>query len=281
MSVFNQELQYDIQKRSELDFRDCRVRWNHDGSLSLTQKSYIENILNRFNMSDCKPIDTPMIANCFLSKKDVAKTEEKIIEVSKLPYSELIGSLLYLATRRPDISYPVSFLSRFLSSYGIGHWKAAKRVLRYLKSTSSKGLRYVNEATEDLIMFSDASFGDCMDTRRSTSGFTGLIWFKCNYLGGLLCKNQCLSVAESEYVGLTDAGKGIWLQGLVNFFGDSKKNMRFSLMCDIKHHWIREQVMNKKIEVEYVPTNDNIADIMTKGLERVKHTKGLEMLRIM
>lgn len=99
----------------------------NEGTLTMHQSSYIMEILDRFGMTDCRPVGTPMDSNVKLVKPDETDQGEK-----KVPYRELIGALMYLAvSTRPDIAYTVSSLSQFNDCNGLTHWTAAKRVLRY------------------------------------------------------------------------------------------------------------------------------------------------------
>ena len=102
-----------------------------DGGITLLQSHYVEKILSRFGYSDCKPSPTPYDASVLLRKN-------RRIARGQLKYSQIIGSLMYLASpTRPDISFAVSKLSRFVSKPGDVHWKALERVLRYLKATAN------------------------------------------------------------------------------------------------------------------------------------------------
>jgi len=107
-----------------------------DGGITLLQSHYVEKILSRFGYSDCKPSPTPYDASVLLRKN-------RRIARDQLKYSQIIGSLMYLASAtRPDISFAVSKLSRFVSKPGDVHWKALERVLHYLKGTANYGIHY-------------------------------------------------------------------------------------------------------------------------------------------
>ncbi|EZA55654.1 Copia protein [Ooceraea biroi] len=101
----------------------------------MRQSSYIDEVLKRFNMEECNPVSTPMDLGSKLDR------EEQSYEEKDLPYRELVGCLTYIATAtRPDIAFVASYLGQFNSCYREVHWKAAKRVLRYLKGTRDIGL---------------------------------------------------------------------------------------------------------------------------------------------
>lgn len=105
----------------------------------INQKAYIEKILERFGMTDCKPSPTPMEFNCKLTKPDNLDKSQ----MQMYPYQSLIGVLMYLVvSTRPDIAYTVNYFSQFNTNYSIDHWKTAKRVLRYLKDTIECGVMY-------------------------------------------------------------------------------------------------------------------------------------------
>jgi hypothetical protein len=107
-----------------------------DGGVTLLQSHYVEKVLSRFGFSDYDPAPTPYDPSVLLRKN-------RRIARDQLTYSQIIGSLMYLASAtRPDISYAVSKLSRFVSKPGDDHWRALERVLRYLKGTMTYGIHY-------------------------------------------------------------------------------------------------------------------------------------------
>lgn len=146
----------------------------------------------KFNMKECKSMKTPMEANFSVNNEDVLD----------VPFKELIGSLLYISMNtRPDITYAVSYLSRFLVKPTEQAWKAGKRILRYLKATSDKALIYRKSSeSAELLAYSDADWAADKTDRKSTSGcaiFHGqnlVSWFsrKQSYVA--------LSTAEAEYI---------------------------------------------------------------------------------
>ena len=107
-----------------------------DGGVTLLQTHYVEKVLSRFGFSDCAPAPTPYDPSVLLRKN-------QRIARDQLRYSQIIGSLMYLASAtRPDISFAVCKLSRFVSNPGDDHWRALERVMRYLKGIMSYGIRY-------------------------------------------------------------------------------------------------------------------------------------------
>jgi hypothetical protein len=113
-------------------FLGIRVTRNRvDGTLTLSQQKLIEDILLKYEMADCKPIHTPMIVASKLSMNDCPTTPTEEEFMATLPYRQILGSIKYLdSCTRPDLSYCVGFLSRFMHNPGIAHWQALKQVLR-------------------------------------------------------------------------------------------------------------------------------------------------------
>ena len=105
-------------------------------TLSLSQATYINSIIHRFNLEDAKLLSAPIDANTRLLKDDCANSEEEKQEMKKIPYHKVIGALNWVAVgMRPDIAFVVSQLAQFLENPGRVHWEAAKQVVRYLKTT--------------------------------------------------------------------------------------------------------------------------------------------------
>lgn len=108
----------------------------HNRTIHLSQRSYIDAILSRYAFSDIKPLSIPFNPHLHLTKEQSPKTVEDIAFMRDKPYREALGALQYLSVAtRPDITYTVSILARFLQNPGITHWNAVKRVYAYLKYT--------------------------------------------------------------------------------------------------------------------------------------------------
>jgi hypothetical protein len=170
-------------------------------TIGLYQPGYIQSILDDFNMSDCNPVSTPMEQNLKLSKSMCPSTPEEKAEMTKVPYRELIGKLLYLAVAtRPDISYAMGVLCRFVDDPGRRHWGAAKRVLQYLKGTMGLKLVYSRTSSPDLFTtYSDADLSGNPDNCRSTGGFAICVGGSATQWGSRLQPHVSLSSTESEY----------------------------------------------------------------------------------
>lgn len=144
--------------------------FENDDYVQLHHQIYITDLLAEYNMTTCKPAHTPLPSGLELSSKS---TEDGGETMEKRPYQQLIGSLLYLEnTTRPDISYAVSYLLRFMSNPTTNMWTSAKYVLRYLKGTSGYGLRYPKDekSGNELLGFSDSDWAEEKPSRKSISG---------------------------------------------------------------------------------------------------------------
>ena len=262
-------------------------------TITLSQQSYIESILARFNLTDAKPLSIPMDPNISFSKDDCPTTPDEVARMRRVPYREAIGSLMYASVgTRPDISFAVSTLSQFLDNPGQAHWEAVKRVFCYLLGTKDWGLTY-GGGKEGLEGFTDAD-GASQEHRRAISGHAFLIDGGAVSWSSRKQELVKLSTAEAEYVAATHAAKeGIWLR---NFIGEVftpftdptilhcdnqsavaiATNGNFHARTkhiDIRYHFIRFVIENGSLTLVYCPTDDMTADILTKALpsSKAKH----------
>jgi hypothetical protein len=247
------------------------------------QQRYAHNVLTRFKMSNCKPAVTPIVPGTKLSKDDPSPT------VNSTLYKQLVGSLMYLTSTRPDIMLSVSIISRFMETPTEAHWKAGKRILRYVAGTLQHGIYYSNSHGSQLIGYSDSDYAGSIDDRKSTTGYafhigTGLISW-----GSRKQSIISLSSAEAEYVAATSAAcHAIWLRRLLADLGHKEegptpilcdntsaialsKNSVFhrkSKHIDTRYHFIRELVNNGEVVLQFCNSKDQLADIFTKPLAK-------------
>jgi len=176
-------------------------------------------------MEDNKEAATPIATNCLMD------ADEDGNQFDSTKYRGLIGSLLYLTASRPDIQFDVCLRAKFQSNPKESHFKAAKRILKYLKGTHNVGLWYPNESNIVLSGFSDSDYAGCKLDRKSTSG-------TCHLLGSSLIswnskKQACvaLSTTEAEYIGAGHAcAQSIWLKHQLVDYG--VKLEKVPLYCD-------------------------------------------------
>ena len=172
------------------------------GTIKIHNSAMINSWISKFRMEDAKVISTPLPDGT-----DVFKSQNSNMNMTEVPYRELSGSLLYLAnTVRPDISFTMGLLFRFLESTEPQHWNAAKHVLRYLKKTRTMGITYSKSSKKQAIFgYRDSDFAGDKTDRNSTSGYDFIL------SGGAITwssKKKCIfanSSQEGEYVALNIA----------------------------------------------------------------------------
>ena len=182
------------------------------GILGLSQRNYIDKVLKKFGMQNSKPGDTHVAKGDKFSLSQCPKINLEIQEMEKIHYSSAIESFMYAQVcTRPDIAFIVGMLGRYLSNPGMDHWKAAKRVIRYLQRTKEYMLTYRRSDQLEIIGYSDSDFAGCQDSRRSTSGYIYLL------AGGAISwrsAKQTLvasSTMAAEFVACYEASnQGIW-----------------------------------------------------------------------
>ena len=271
---------------------ECR-----NGRVSLNQTTYLQSVLERFGMSDCKPSPTPMepgIPNVMMPTDDAQRADADAV----CWYGSVVGSLMYAMTMtRPDLGYALSVLSRYCANPDATHIKAATRLLRYVRGTLSYRIHY--EGTTGFVGYTDADWAGAKDGRRSTGGW---LFFLSGGPISWSSKRQDLvtqSSCESEYVALSEAGKeAIWLRSLLLqlhavpkvstviwadnqgaiALGENPEFHRRTKHIDAKWHWVREAIEEGKILVEYIPTNLMAADGLTKALPPAKFQRFLGMM---
>lgn len=255
-------------------------------SITMSQETYLRNVLHRFDMKDCKGCKTPC-------DKFIESNEDDKPVSSKL-FRSAVGSLIYaMVATRPDLSWIVSKLSQYLVAPTETHWLAVKRVFRYVKHTLDHGLCYKKDPNGPrLIGYCDSDWGGSQD-RRSTTGYL----FTLNVKGAAISwksKRQqtvALSSTEAEYMGLSSATQeGLYLKQLilefdknlvqpVTIYEDNQGAIALvnnpvhhnrTKHIDIRYHFIREQMMCKSVKVVYLQTDMMIADCLTKPVGRIK-----------
>ncbi|XP_060190426.1 secreted RxLR effector protein 161-like [Lycium barbarum] len=186
----------------------------------LSQKKYIEKVVQRFSMDKCKPVTLSLAQHFRLSSLMAPQSKEEVEYMSKVPYSSAVGSIMYaMVCTRPDIAQAVNVVSRFISNPGKTHWEAIKWILRYLKGSSNVGLtfrRMRNEGFSTLGYVDSDCAGD-LDRRRSTTGYIFTLAGSAISWKAALKSIVVLSTTEVEYMAAAKALKeAIWLKGLVS-----------------------------------------------------------------
>ncbi|KAJ9546343.1 hypothetical protein OSB04_018886 [Centaurea solstitialis] len=273
--------EYKMSMMGELTFfLGLQIKQSEKG-IFINQGKYVHEMLKKFDLTSCTPMKTPMAPPLSLDKDSKGKPVDVTL------YRGMIGSLLYLTASRPDIMYSTCLCARYQAEPKESHLTAVKRIFRYLKGTPNLGLWYSKDSGFDLTAYSDSDFAGCKINRKSTTG-------GCHLLGGKLVswtsKKQnsvSTSTAEAEYVaaGICCA-QVLWLRNQLQDYDIQLS--KIPIYCDntsaiaiannhvlhsktkhieVRYHFIRDHVMNGDIELHFVPTEYQLADLFTKPLD--------------
>jgi transposase InsO family protein len=266
------------------------------GTAFLHQTKHIEHILATCHMDECRPYATPTSPDMILTKDMSPKSDHdrEIVreESGHINYRMVVGLLLYLRFTRPDIAYSLSQLCKYVQDPGPQHFVALKRLLRYLQGTRTLGIVYQRRQGPPVLYgFSDSDWAGDKDTRRSTTGYEFYVNGNLISYSSKQQPSPTLSSCESEIVASSQAGAEIvWLRGLLlelgcaqsaptDLFQDNQGSIAFGMNIvnhsKMKHialreHFVRHLVQQGDLTSKYVPTAENVADIFTKPLNKVK-----------
>ncbi|CAI7892197.1 unnamed protein product [Closterium sp. NIES-54] len=261
-------------------------------TITLTQSHMVQQVPQRFGFTCSSPQSTPLPTGHSLS----APPSDESVEPSG-PYSELVGCLMYLMTcTRPDVAYPLSLLARYVApgKHRKVHWDAAKRVLRYLCSTSGMGLVLGGRARVVLTGHADASWVDDLATQRSSQGYTfslgsGSVSWRSTRSSSILS-----SSCEAEiYAGAMAAQELRWLTYLLTDLGEVPRsppvlyvdNKVMLALCQehrlehktkhiaLRYFLARELQQRGQLRLAYVASQANTADVFTKALQPCDHQR--------
>jgi len=264
-------------------FLGVEIERKDDGSFHIGQAHYTEKLLEKYNMSNCKAVSTPIV-------KDTGTEESP--RNSDFPYRQAVGGLMFLMCgTRPDIAYAVSVVSRNLENPTERDVIRVKRILRYLRGTTDHILAYKpNQGKGNLVCYSDADHGGDLGTGRSTSGVL------CLYSSAPISwmsqrqASVAISTTEAEIVAASEAAREIiWLKQLFTELGQLKdapklqvdneaairlaQNPEFHRRTKhirIRHFFVRELVTAGEIQISKVDSEKQLADILTKPLFSIR-----------
>jgi hypothetical protein len=301
--IFNKS--YTMKDLGELSwYLGIKVEWSENKKeCFLSQSSMIKEILEEHHMGDCNRKYVPARKDFMRKPTELISKEEQIWldnrGYSDTKYRSLVGSLIYLTlATRPDIAFGVGQLARFVGKARRAQWNAAKQVLAYLAQTIDYRLGFSVDGGADIVGFADADYAGNLDDRSSTSGFVFL------HRGGAIAwaskkqQSPARSSAESEIIALDLAVREArWLRKLARGLGlgtkptkihednsaaraISAKHLRTQRTkhIDVQYFAVCDDVKQKRVEIAPVASEDNVADIFTKGLERTKFEKFRAML---
>jgi hypothetical protein len=261
--------------------------------LYITQADYIQKLLDKFEFSDINIAKTPMETSRDASRR-LVKLEHKVANPKE--YQELVGSLIHASTyTHPDISYTTKELSKHLLAHDKTHFDAVKRCFRYLKGVKHTGLFASRKGKFQIDIYVDADWASDKDTRRSTSGMVMLVDNMVVAYSSKEQKSVALSTCEAELFAISQAIRlvGYLRQVLLELkiitkdycftiYSDSQsaiallKNESAQIPAkhiDLRLKYIQEKLVRGEVELIYIPSADNLADICTKPLGIDSHTR--------
>lgn len=276
------------------------------GGVLMHQEAYTKQILARFNMHDCKPLNTPMVVRKLSITEDPfrpTEEDEEILDMS-YPYLSAIGALMYLANQtRPDIAFAVNLLARHSKKPTKRHWIGIKGILRYLKKTEDMGIFFDKKDKSGLVGYADAGYLSDPSTAKSQNGYVFIL-----NGAAISWKSQkqtlvATSTNHAEIIAIYEASReSVWLRSMINWVFDScgftkiekptplfednaacitqaQDDLLRATGSNILH---RSTFMLKKSMVLrsrlLVNSEDNVADIFTKSLGKSLHWKHLHAM---
>ncbi|UYV82150.1 hypothetical protein LAZ67_21001138 [Cordylochernes scorpioides] len=278
------EKEFEIKNLGDpTQFIGIEISRNREGELLLSQKNKIQELVERYNLQEAKPTFTPMESGY------PGISDEKLLP-NNVQYQQLIGSLLYLSVvSRPDIAAPVCILSSRNQNPRNCDWNAAKRIVRYLKTTKELELRISKQKPPTLEAYSDATWASDNTDRKSLSG--NLFLLGSNPISWMTGKQGCVSLSstEAELISAAEASQELlWLLDLLKdleleqkapiyFHQDNQSCLKIcsseKVSSRTKHiatkiHHLKDLQKKTVIKMVYCPTGDMKADILTKPLPR-------------
>lgn len=252
------------------------------GGIFICQKKYAQEVLERFKMNDCNPVQIPIVPGTKITR------DVEGVKIDSTYYKQMVGSLMYMTATRPDLMYAVSLISRFMEAPTELHHQAIKKTLRYLKGTINYGMFYKKSEGKELVSFSDSDYAGDLDDRKSTSGYFFLLSGAAVSWSSRKQPVVTLSTTEAEFIAAAScACQGIWLrrileevnytqQGPIMLFCDNSSTIKLSKNpvlhgrskhTDVRFHFLRDLTKEGAVKLCYCRSDEQIADILTKPLK--------------
>ncbi|GJT05629.1 hypothetical protein Tco_0840091 [Tanacetum coccineum] len=207
-------------------------------------------------MEASNPVDTPMVKKSKLDEDTQGKS------VDPTHHRGMVGTLMYLIASRPDLTFAVYMCARYLAKPIKKHLHAVKRIFKYLRGTVNKGLWYPKDSSIALTAYADADHAGCQDTRRSTSGCIQLLGDRLVSWSSKRQKSAVISSTEAEYIAFSGCcAQVLWMRSQLTDYGLGFNKIPI-------FHFIKEQVENGVVELYFINTEYQLADIFTKALGR-------------
>jgi hypothetical protein len=263
----------------------------------IDQEHYIKDMLHEHDLTHGKAVATPVDGYVNIVSRETGEPATDI-----RAYQRLLGKLNWLVRAcRPDIAFVVQRLSQFSHDPGIKHLGGAQRLLRYLSGTRKYGIKYTGQqAQQTLAGYADSDFAADRSCK-STMGYIFILAQGAITWSSKMQRSVSTSTTEAEYHALAYAGKeAVWirmfleqlgqqLNGPTIIYGDNQgaialvENPEFHARTkhiDVSAHYIRELVEDQMVKVQYIPTDQMLADCLTKPLKTVQHQRNLSAIGI-
>ncbi|KAM3001281.1 hypothetical protein FF2_037593 [Malus domestica] len=287
---------FDLKDLGKLTyFLGLQIQYKPNEDIFVNQSKYIKDLLHKAGMDSCKPANTPCKPH-----NQMMMTEGELLS-DPSSYRSIIGSLQYLTFTRPDIAFAVNTVCQHMHSPTEVHFGSVKRILRYLHGTMQHGIVYSSQSQIHLTAFSDSDWAADLNTRRSVTGY--IVFLGDNPISWQSKKQTSVSRSstEAEYKALAHTAADLaWVRHIL-------RDLKCVLLqppvinCDnmsaialssnpvfhsrIKHldtdyHFVREMVQKGDLAVAYVPTDEQTADVLTKGLHSpafIRHCYNLKL----
>jgi hypothetical protein len=285
--------EFEMSMMGELQFfLGLQIKQAKEGTF-VHQAKYTKDILKKFKMDDSKPLSTPMSTTTALDTDEDGEPVDQ-------EYQSMISSLLYLTTTRLDIQFSVCLCTRFQASPRTSHRQAVKKIFRYLRYTTELGLWYSASSSLLLFGFSDADFAGCRVDRKSTLNTCQFLGFSLVSWSSRKQSSVAQSTTEAEYVAVASCcSQLLWITYTLNDFGEECSHV--PLVCDstsaisvaknpvlhsrtkhieVRCHFLRDNVEKGNIDLIHVPTEKQLAVILTKPLDQATFARLRGELRV-
>lgn len=264
--------------------RDRRAK-----TIKLDQELYISKALERFGLQKCKPARIPAVAET--PNGDAAEAEPTDVKL----YQEKVGTLLYASiSTRPDIAFAVNRLAQHMQKPTVADARACDQVFRYLAGTRSHGLLFGRTAEKELTVsaYADADWANDKRDRKSVTGWLAMVNGDPISWASKKQKVVAQSTCEAElYAEAAAINETKWISGLLQeiglqaaeaplIYGDNQSTQELSRNdiksertkhIDIKYHFIHDEVSSGRVHLQWIPTTQQLADILTKALAGPQH----------
>ena len=287
---------FDLKDMGRLTyFLGLHIQYKDNGDMFLSQTKYAQELIKRAGMENCRPAPTPSKPHTQL----LLSAGHPLSDPSL--YRSIVGALQYLTFTRPDIAHSVNVVCQYMTAPIDAHMFLVKRILRYLQGTLLCGLTYRSAPDIHISAYSDADWASDINTRRSVTGYVVFLGFNPVSWQSKKQSSVSRSSTEAEYKALANCAADVcWIRSLMkdlhqflpappDLHCDSISALSLSTNpifhsrikhLDIDYHFVRERVQKKDIVVHYISIDNQVADVLTKGLHSpvfVKHCSNLSL----